>query len=458
MKIIIITARSNKESIFQDEDVYAFSLFDNLGKLGTDVTIISPSVSKKGENIQKLFEFPLRIFNTEETITVWKFISGIRTRLIIEKNKPFKQEEVNIPGSENLIYNAAVCEAISRLIPDSDVIITDGISAAASQIFMRYGEHRFVFRRSRSIHMVYTLRERASIDDKDMCLFPNKEDLLPIFRLGGKNDLTRAAIISADRVIVPSVSYCDDLHSEAREPRYCHTVRQFGFKFKGICKGVDYDKYDPSNGKFLKHSYDLNNISGKAKNKLYVQNILGLKQDKNIPLVTMFCRDKCDMEYSLLTAAASSIRASGTQLVICMDNYSGGTDRRRHVYENSRIVEFDEPSQKLLFLAASDIFICIPPTSPSGIESAYACRYGSVPVVFSTGGLKDRVKYYERTSCKGNGFTFNTYNAHDMLYTLWDALGMYRNEKGHWMQVVKNAMSCDFSLEQTAREILKYIS
>ncbi len=457
MKVIFITAGGVEESgIFSDAS-YITSLADAVFEQGADVAVISPAVFKgeEKENKIKLFESSILINGVNESITVYKNSSKRSEHITIKTSTNTNAKSI---GKENILFNAAACDVVARLFPDCDVILTDGTTTAASQIFMRYGENRSFFKRIRSVHMINTLHKKSYIKDEDMRLFPKKEEIEHIFRLSGKNDLNRAAIICADRVILPSVTYCTDLRSEAREPRYCHTVRQFGFKFKGIDKGININKFDPFTDKFLEKNYGSNNIQDKITNKLYIQRLLGFKTDKNIPLLVMFCREKTDLEYSLITAASPSMRISGVQLLICLESDYENADIRSNNLVNSRTVVTCDPTYRLQLLAGSDICISAPPSSPSGIDAAYACRYGSIPVVFSTGGLKDKIKYYDRTDRSGNGFTFNTYNSHDMLYTLWDALGMYRNEKEHWLQVTKNAMKSDHSLERNASTLLKYIS
>ena len=275
-------------------------------------------------------------------------------------------------------------------------------------------------------------------------------------RLGGNFDLNRSAIICADRVIVGSVAYSCELKSEAKEARYCHTIRQFGFKLKGIEKGLEDDIMEYKNN-VIKYPYTSANIKEKTKNKLYLQKLLNLKISEETPLLVSFCKSKSDLEYSLVTATTKNILNAGGQIIICIDGNETAWDLREAKENNLRIIYTNDFALKTQILCSADIYIYCPPVSPHATDVAFSCKCGTVPIVYSTGGAKDIIRYYDRTDQSGNGFLFNTYNSHDMLYTVWDALSMFRNEKHQWRSLIHNAMNCNFSIDKNVDTLLAFI-
>ena len=104
--------------------------------------------------------------------------------------------------------------------------------------------------------------------------------------------------------------------------------------------------------------------------------------------------------------------------------------------------------------ASSDIFLMPSQLEPCGLSQLISLRYGTIPIVRETGGLNDTVTYYNQKTNKGNGFSFKTFNAHDMLFTIKDAIETYK-DKGTWKKIIKNAMKADYSWDKSAKEYIK---
>ena len=458
MNIVFITTEEISDIGIDQEPGYISSLSTHVADLNQNVVVIVPLYNSTQYNYHKLLETFIDFQDKKEQITVYRKTNKNVTHIFIGIYHRIVLKGFDYTEKEGLLFNYAACEIITRLLPNTDIVITDSTSAAVSQIYMKYSRNRAFFKKIRRIHMIDSLKEHATTRIEDLGISDFRDDIVSICRTGGKTDLNRGAIICSDRVLIPSISYGEELKSESREPRYCHIIRQFAFKFKAVSRGIDYNFNDPACDISLKTNYSYHDLGCKSENKLYVQKMLGFEEDKNIPLISMFCKDKSDIDYSLLTAAIPNIMANGAQLVICIEGSRRAADLRKHNYKNSKIIEVNNISTKYRILSGSDIYISIPPSSPTGKEAKIAARYGAVPVIFSTGALKDSITYYDRISCNGNGFTFNTYNSHDMLYTLWDALCMFRNENDHWQKVIVNAMTSDFSMQKNALELVNYIS
>lgn len=458
MNILFITTDEDSNTIFTNQKNYILSLAESIEKKRNNVTIISPALNNENKlNSKLIYEFQFEFEDNTIKSKVYLIESKYYSEYFIDNSLPVQSKAIAKIGKENLIYNLSVYNFIVNKLSDISAICTFGISAALLQVYMRYGKHRSYFKKVRTVHFINTLNNDPNLNKDLLKYLPKKEDAINIMRLGGNYDLNRAAIICADRVIIGSISYSCDLKSEAKEARYCHTVRQFGFKLKGIEKGLEYNILENAS-QIIKFPYSTGDISNKTKNKQYLQELFDLKISENIPMMVSFCQSKRDLEYSLIMSAAKSILNADTQLIICLLGDETDWDLRETHNNNLRIIYTNDTTLKTQILCSADIYLHCPPISPDGCDVAFSCKCGTIPIVYFSGGAKDIIKYYNRSNYTGNGFAFNTYNSHDMLYTIWDCLSMFRNEKNQWNKLISNAMNSDFSIDKNAKSILEFIS
>ena len=269
-------------------------------------------------------------------------------------------------------------------------------------------------------------------------------------------NLMKGAIETADRVTTVSPTYA----SEILDPWYSHgldtILRLREWKLSGMLNGIDTDEYNPETDPQLYSHYSADDPSGKAENKRALQERLNLPQESRVPLTGMVSRLVTHKGLDLVKYIVDELLGDTVQMVIL-----GSGD---WVYENFfREVQgrfpdkfrycagfVPELAQKIY--AGSDIFLMPSKSEPCGLSQMVACRYGAVPVVRETGGLKDSI-----TDCGdgfGNGFTFKTYNANDMLNAIRRALGAYANEND-WPILVDRALRSDFSWGRSANEYMK---
>ena len=130
---------------------------------------------------------------------------------------------------------------------------------------------------------------------------------------------------------------------------------------------------------------------------------------------------------------------------------------QRHKDKVRSIIAYDKTLSKKIY-AAADIFLMPSKSEPCGLAQMIASRYGAVPVVRETGGLYDTIKYYDDETGNGNGFTFRNYNAHDMLYTIRKALGLYKDYKDKWKDLCEKIMKIDFSWNVSANAYIDLYS
>lgn len=254
----------------------------------------------------------------------------------------------------------------------------------------------------------------------------------------------KGGIIYSDKVTTVSETYSKEIR-EAFYGEGLHGLLNYNSnKLSGIVNGIDYDLFNPSEDTKLYKSFDENNLDKKLENKLKLQAALNLPVNKDIPLIGIVSRLVKQKGFDLMACVMEELLRLDLQIVVL----GTGDEDLEDLFEyyssiypsklSSNIAFSDSLARKIY--GASDMFLMPSLFEPCGIGQLIALHYGSIPIVRKTGGLKDTVTYFNSSTLKGNGFTFQNYNAHEMLFTIKDALELYK-DKVLWNTLVKNAMT-----------------
>lgn len=229
------------------------------------------------------------------------------------------------------------------------------------------------------------------------------------------------------------------------------------WKIKGILNGIDDNVYNPGCDDLIYEKYDVNQVLKKKVNKINLQRRLYLQEDDNIPLIAMVTRlvehKGIDLVVEVFEKIMSETNSQFVILGVGEEKYERFFDDMAQKYKGrvSSCKGFVRELSNKIY-AASDIFLMPSRSEPCGLAQMIAMRYGSIPIVRETGGLKDTVQ--DSGDGEGVGFTFKSYNAYDMLYAVRRAIDGYKNREG-WEILVKRAMSIDNSWSKRACEYLK---
>ena len=269
-------------------------------------------------------------------------------------------------------------------------------------------------------------------------------------------NLMKGAIEMADRVTTVSPTYAEEL----LDPWYAHgldtILRLRSFKLSGILNGIDTDSYNPETDPDIYAHYSAEDPSGKAENKRALQERLNLPQRSDVPLIGMVTRLVSHKGLDLVKYVLDELLQADVQMVLLgsgdwtYENFFREA-QSRHPDKFCYCAGFVPELARKIY-AGADIFLMPSKSEPCGLSQMVACRYGTVPVVRETGGLKDSI-----TDCGdgyGIGFTFKTYNANDMLESIRRALGAYGN-KNDWPILVDRALKADFSWGRSANEYIR---
>ncbi|MZQ75404.1 MAG: glycogen synthase GlgA [Peptoclostridium sp.] len=223
----------------------------------------------------------------------------------------------------------------------------------------------------------------------------------------------------------------------------------------GILNGIDYDIYNPKTDSDIIENYDaFTATEGKLKNKLHLLDELGLEKNADIPVMSMITRlteqKGLDLVECVFDELLSRHRISIAVLGTGDRKYENLIRHYAAKYEGrvSASIKFDNALAQKIY-AGSDMLLMPSRFEPCGLSQLIALRYGTLPIVRETGGLKDTVVPYNKYTGEGNGFSFANYNAHEMLYTIIRAVDTYM-DKPVWDMLVRNAMRDDFSWNKSA--------
>ncbi|MDY3844183.1 MAG: glycogen synthase GlgA [Ruminococcus sp.] len=283
---------------------------------------------------------------------------------------------------------------------------------------------------------------------------------IPMYHSGllefdGKINLMKGAIETADKITTVSPSYA----WEILDPWYSHGLDRIlvtkQYKLCGILNGIDTDYYNPESDLSIPQNYSVNDLSGKHRCKKDLLSLTGLNDDDS-PLLGIVTRLVSHKGIDLIKYVMEEMVSIGFEFVILGSGekiYEDFFNEMSYRYPQRVSVNlgFNHTLSKQIY-AGSDMFLMPSQSEPCGLAQMIAMRYGTIPIVRETGGLRDSIN--DNGGINGNGFTFKTYNAQDMLNSLKRAKDTY-NDKDEWNALIRRAMNCNFSWNNSAKLYIK---
>ena len=268
-------------------------------------------------------------------------------------------------------------------------------------------------------------------------------------------NLMKGAIECANAVSTVSPTYANEI----LDPWYSHgldgILRERQWKLHGIINGIDTDVYNPETDSMIYKNYTAQTVADKAVNKAELQAELNLPQSDNV-LIGIVTRLVSHKGLDLIKATFEDMVNMGVQFIVL-----GSGDREYEMFFYEMAKKYPDkvahrtgfiPSLAHKIYAGADIFLMPSKSEPCGLAQMVALRYGTIPIVRETGGLRDTIT--DSLDGTGNGFTFENYNAHDMSHTVWRAVEGFKDKEG-WATLVTRAMGCDNSWGNSANEYIK---
>ncbi len=270
-------------------------------------------------------------------------------------------------------------------------------------------------------------------------------------------NLLKGGLVYADAITTVSETYADEIKMPFYGESLDGLLRARSNDLRGIVNGIDYEEYDPATDKFLDYKYSASTFrKEKIKNKRALQKDLGLDQDDKIMMIGIVSRLTDQKGFDLIAYIMDELCQDAVQIVVLGTGEEQYENMFRHFdwkYNNkvSANIYYSEAMSHKIY-GASDAFLMPSLFEPCGLSQLMALRYGSIPIVRETGGLKDTVIPYNEYEGTGTGFSFVNYNAHEMLGTIRYAEKIYYDKKREWNKMVDRAMAADFSWHVSARK------
>ena len=355
-------------------------------------------------------------------------------------------------------FSRAVLEIIPYIDFTPDIIHCNDWQTALIPVYLNafyrfnplYGNMKTVF----TIHNIqYQGKYGHELTEDVLGLPPENASLIDYDRCV---NFMKGAIQCADKVTTVSPTYS----REILDPYYSHgldtILKMFTFKLTGIVNGIDTEVYNPETDPLIYKNFSVKKIDGKAVNKQKLQEELGLPQRADTPVIGIVTRLVKHKGLDLVKRVFEDMLRADLQFAIL-----GSGEWEFETFFSEMAKKYpDKVGLKLGFnptlahriYAGADIFLMPSQSEPSGLAQMVALRYGTIPIVRETGGLNDTIK--DSGDGEGNGFTFKSYNAHDMLNTVWRAITGYADKEG-WAVLRDRAMKCDNSWGTSANAYIK---
>ena len=440
------------------------SLPKALAKMNTDVRVIIPKYSSISSQYVQKFKF-LNYFNVkvgceEHYVGIFEYKKDNVTFYFVDNEHFFSRDHLygDYDDAERFIFfSRAVLECIPHIDFFPDILHCHDWQTALIPFFLKEQYH-WHYLNTKSVFTIHNIKYQGLYGFDDLNALLNLEYFPGAMEFYDKLNLMKGALYSSDLVTTVSPSYAEELKDPYYGENLDGVIRDIDFKLHGILNGIDESVYNPQTDPDIFTPYST--FSGKVKNKQALQNYMDLPINPNIPILSMVTRLVEQKGLDLIAGVIHEILQMDLQLVILgtgESQYENLFRELAYAYPKKvrTYIEFDESLSRKIY-AGSDFFLMPSKFEPCGLSQMICMRYGTVPIVRETGGLKDTIHYYNCNTKKGNGYCFTTYNAHDMLYTIQAAVGLFSDYKSDWQQLVNNCFNTHFNWQMAAETYLYF--
>ena len=408
--------------------------------------------------MKKVDEFIVTLSWRQQYCGVFSLKKGKVTYYFIDNEYYFKRSALygSFDDGERYAYFCkATMEAVKRLGFIPDVLHANDWQSALCVI---YQAHKYRFPGTKTVYTIHNIEYQGIYDFAILGdVFDLGQDAAQDVAYNGCINLTKGAMICADRVTTVSEEYAREIGDEYFAHGLQHAVRACAYKLSGIVNGIDYKVFDPKHDKDVCANFSKTNPQNKALCKEDVEKLFGFSEPSSAPLLAMVSRLASHKGFDLVRHSLENILSRDLRFVLLgtgegeLESYFEGM-ARKYPGKFRVILGYNKELAKKVY-AGADLFLMPSKSEPCGLAQMMACRYGTVPVVHAVGGLRDTIKPFDHTTGIGNGVTFQSYNADDMVNAIDRAIALLNDPKTR-KKLVYNAMASDFSWERSAARYL----
>ena len=443
----------------------AGSLPPALAAAGHEVKGILPLYEGIGENWRSQMTF-LKYFNVtlawrQVYCGIFEIVQNDVTYWFVDNEYYFKRWQLygHFDDCERYAYfSRAVLEACGHLNFSPDVVHCNDWQTALVPIYLLEERSRTPqLANTKSVYTIHNIEYQGRYGKETL------EDLFGLapgwftdgtIAMDGDVNLLKGALMTCDAITAVSPTYAQEL----RYAYFAHgmesVMQRNAGKLYGVLNGIDMERYDPAKDEGIIAKYTPARMTGKAKNKLALQRQMRLSEEAGVPVIGIVSRLVSHKGLDLVCKVFDQIMDLNCQFVVLGSgdwNYEQFFEQKLGQYKG-RMGLYRGYNEELAMsiYSGADLLLMPSKSEPCGLAQMIAMRYGTVPIVRETGGLKDTVHPYEAWCGAGNGFTFADYNSGDMLYVIRQAVDLYYNNPTAFKALRKAGMTEDFSWKRSA--------
>lgn len=368
-------------------------------------------------------------------------------------------------GERFAFFSKAITESLQHLPAgfECDILHCNDWQTALAPVFLReFYQGLPLYNRVKTVFSIHNVAFQGQFSDTVM------EDILGVAHIPAAASQLRCdacsinymlgALHYADAITTVSPTYANEIQTPEFGEGLDGVLRERSYALQGILNGIDVAGFDPATDKRIAANYTVDDRSGKAVCKAKLQEELGLEVRDDRPLMVMVTRLTRQKGMDLVMYALDRILAGGVQVAVLGTgdrDYEDGLRYFQDKYPGTMAarIEFD-PALSQRMYAAADMFLMPSKFEPCGLSQIIAMRYGTLPIVRETGGLKDTVIPYNEFTGEGTGFSFSNFNGDEMGDAVFRAARLFWDNREAWNQLVTQAMSQDFSWTRSADKYL----
>lgn len=368
-------------------------------------------------------------------------------------------------GERFAFFSKAITESLQHLPAgfECDILHCNDWQTALAPVFLReFYQGLPLYDRVKTVFSIHNVAFQGQFSDTVM------EDILGVAHIPAAASQLRCdacsinymlgALRYADAITTVSPTYANEIQTPEFGEGLDGVLRERSYALQGILNGIDVAGFDPATDKRIAANYTVDDRSGKAVCKAKLQEELGLEVRDDRPLMVMVTRLTRQKGMDLVMYALDRILAGGVQVAVLGTgdrDYEDGLRYFQDKYPGTMAarIEFD-PALSQRMYAAADMFLMPSKFEPCGLSQIIAMRYGTLPIVRETGGLKDTVIPYNEFTGEGTGFSFSNFNGDEMGDAVFRAARLFWDNREAWNQLVTQAMSQDFSWTRSADKYL----
>ncbi len=368
-------------------------------------------------------------------------------------------------GERFAFFSKAITESLQHLPAgfECDILHCNDWQTALAPVFLReFYQGLPLYDRVKTVFSIHNVAFQGQFSDTVM------EDILGVAHIPAAASQLRCdacsinymlgALHYADAITTVSPTYAGEIQTPEFGEGLDGVLRERSYALQGILNGIDVAGFDPATDKRIAANYTIDDRSGKAVCKAKLQEELGLEVRDDRPLMVMVTRLTRQKGMDLVMYALDRILSGGVQVAVLGTgdrDYEDGLRYFQDKYPGTMAarIEFD-PALSQRMYAAADMFLMPSKFEPCGLSQIIAMRYGTLPIVRETGGLKDTVIPYNEFTGEGTGFSFSNFNGDEMGDAVFRAARLFWDNREAWNQLVTQAMSQDFSWTRSADKYL----